>query len=141
MSSTSDLFDELVEKAVETSRRGNADKCLQRLGRYFSRPLWPVPSKGNNRLQQVVAKPLSVDAVQGLVAADPEGNALAVAPLRVIGCGRGVRWVGCCEAPHRSPDNGCLVMSVCTGGRIVRLVPEKDFIKYWGDINLDELAD
>ena len=129
------MFAEAQEKLEAHAKENNAHKCVDRIQKYFSRQLVPVPAKGNYTLFTVIARTHMIEAVMSMAALS-SGEGLAVAPIRIIKSGHGVRWIACCEAPARYPGDGCIVVTVSIGDKLVRIVPEDQFIKYWGDTDI-----
>jgi hypothetical protein len=131
-----DAIDLLTGQIMETwengARSANAEKASKRLAPCFATPLQVIPARGTATLAKLVARPQSIEALQDLLSTPQDGGLLA-APVRVTGSGRGANWVACLVAPKRTPRDGCVVITVALGGHLVRLVPEKDFVKYWGD--------
>ena len=127
-----EMFDSMEEEAANKAKHGNSDKCLDRLSGSFARVLHVVPAKGNIRLSRLISKPQSVEALQDIISAVSDVGGLIIAPLRVLNSGRGVRWIACIERPIRVPRD-CVVVTVALGGKLIRVVPEQNFIDFWSD--------
>jgi len=129
-----ELFEAIEHEANSKAKESNADKCLKRLDRYFSRFLTIVPAKGNIQLYRLISKPQSIEALQDILSAGSGDTGLVIAPIRVLRSGRGARWIACLEPPKKYPVD-CIVITVAMGGKLIRIVPEQTFIDLWGDIH------